>query len=276
MLIKSIAIFGVLVAVSACVPKDSHIETQNISTNPFITQGPMDDALRCLAQFDAGDVRIGVTSVDDMTGRYDLDGQGSFLTRGGSYMLMTAFQKAGMKQVQRSNTVAIEWERDHALKKGLGDGKTNMIGNKEVNYRLVKEGDILGSTHMAGGAFTALDFNLASGGAELSVANVGVGYRSYTMAVGFDFIVTNTRTTEILYAEPYSMRLGGQEFNAGVFRFFSGDLVDANAGYETHDPLQFGAKYVLEYAAYDISRRILNAGDACDTNLPEAYAGYSS
>ncbi len=276
MWIKTLAIFGVLAAVSACNPQGKHLETQHIATNPLPTKGPMDEALKCLTQFKAPDIRIGVTSVEDLTGRYDLDGQGAYITRGGSYMLMTAFQKAGIRQVQRANTVAIEWERNLALKQGLGDETINMKGDEPVNYRLVKAGDILGSTHMAGGAFTALDFNLQSGGGELSIANVGVGARSYTMAVGLDFIITDTRTTEILYAEPYSQKLGGEEFKAGLFRFFSGDLVDANAGYETHDPIQFGAKYVLEYAAYDISRRILNAGDTCDNNLPEAYAGYSS
>jgi len=271
MIIKSLCSVALVATLSACAAVDANIETSRIVQNPTLTQGPMDKALACLAQFPGEDVRIGVSNIDDLTGRYDLDGQGAYLTRGGSYMLMTAFSKAGIKQVQRANTKAIEWERSLALKKGLGDNEKNMVGGKEVDYRLTKTGSILGSTHIASGAFTALDFNIASGGLDVSVGGVGAGARSYRMALGFDFIITDTKSTEILYAESYSKALTGQEYKAGIFRFFTGNLVDASGGFEAHDPIQFGSQYILNYAAYDIARKILNAGDACDSNLPEVY-----
>jgi len=271
-MIGKLAAIVSLSVLSACVTTDNNVETKNIKSDPFVTKGPMDDALACLAQFAPDDLKLGVSNIDDLTGRYDSDGQGAFITRGGSYMLMTAFAKAGIPQVQRANTKAIEWERDLALSKGLGDGEDHIVGDEVVNYRLVKTGEVRGSTHIASGAFTALDFNIASGGAEIGINGKSIGARRYRMALGLDFIITDTRTTEILFAKSYSKSLEGSEVKAGVFTFLTGNLVNANAGYETHDPIQFGSKYVLEYAAYDFSKEILEAGNTCDEKLPEAYA----
>lgn len=272
MLYKGFAALMVAASLSACAQTDTHVETKDINPYPFELETPMSDALACLSKFDAGDVRIGVANVDDLTGAYDVDGRGAFITRGGAYILMSAFDKVGIRQVLRSNVKVLEWERTKSMAKSLGDGEKTIVDGEEVFHRVAKYGDILGSTRIVFGAFTAIDFNLASGGLQASINGRALGYRNYKLAASFVLATADSVTSEIKFVEKYAKSFEGSEFKAGVFDFLSGNLVDANAGYETHHPMQFGLQYVLEYAAYDYSKELLNAGTLCDDKLPEVYA----
>jgi len=249
------ALLGIAVAliVTGCVQKGPVIEFEKAEIYS-------NKELSCLQAdgkpFTSG-LKVGDGSVADLTGKNEKGTLGSTLiTQGGAQMMVSALMQGGGHLVNRHNVDIIMWEKDRAVDKWLGDG---------TNYRKIKVGALIGSNYYVTGAITSLDVNTNSGGAELKINGIGGGYRYQEIVVGGDFVITDSRTSEIVFAEKYQIRLYSQEVEAGAFKIFGNDILNFGTGFVTSDPLQLSVRYMIDTAASDILRKIYSIdGNVCD------------
>ncbi|HEV7291113.1 MAG TPA: CsgG/HfaB family protein [Devosia sp.] len=239
---------------------------------PLATATPADDALVCLSK--TPEVRnsgivLAVHTITDQTNKFNSD-EGGFVPRDVAAMLITALQKAGMAQVNRSNTVVTEWELARAREQILGDGAPQTVGNQTVEFRPITKGSIRGSDYVIDGAITQLDFNTYSGGGELLVGGIGGGARAFALTAAADLRVTNTESTRIVRAGSYSKQAVGNEVYASVFRFFSSELFDIKIGDKSQEGLHAGVRWLMAEAAYDIVSSLVRHKGSCDKYLPQA------
>ena len=264
---------------------------------PTVYVSPMDNALYC-AKHNAkkNDIRLGIGVIRAEDGVFDYEGQGNYTPSSAHHMKITSLMASGFRVINRLGevTAMMEWENQKAMDKLLGDARSNYVRdqrpvvdydgepvtnkmgeqmyepyNREIKYRILNHGQILGSTHLLSGAITRLDFDTSSGGFELYYDGVGIGRRVYRMLVGIDLHVTDTITGEVVWAEGYDKQYFGIETKAGAFRMVDDNLVDLNAGAETNEPIQTGIHYMMDFIAYDLSRYFLGV-DSCDSELPNS------
>jgi curli biogenesis system outer membrane secretion channel CsgG len=260
---------------------------------PRLNTTPMEPALACLRRYvrsSRGDLRIGVNDFIDGTGVMEGGTQYSHaLSQRPDMMMVVALAGAGAHLVNRSSVNVAEWELKQAMDKKLGDGRKEKIAGETVTFRPVRTGVILGSTDYVSGAITELNWNISSGVAEAGAYGAGIGKRVYRISIAVDLMVTNTQTTEIVYAKSFKKQLVGYEINANFFRFFNQntalqavtlgsasastvtqalELFDANLGEKQNEPTQVALRWVIDLAAYDIMRKLTHAGQSCDILLP--------
>ncbi|MFN3890618.1 MAG: CsgG/HfaB family protein [Beijerinckiaceae bacterium] len=259
---------------------------------PRLNMTPMAGALACMKHVRGRqDLRIGVSDLVDGTGVMEGLSQNSrALSQRPDMMMVVALSAAGAQLVNRSSVNVAEWELNKAMEKKLGDGRSTVVENQPVNFRPVKAGTLLGSTHYVTGAITELNWNIASGVAEGGAYSAAIGKRTYRISIAVDIVVTNTQTTEIVHARSYKKQLVGMETTANFFRFFARDsilgaiaqgngttkavtdaleLFNANLGEKQNEPTQTALRWVIELAAYDIMRSLRRgAGSQCDQYLP--------
>lgn len=244
-----------------------------IGAVPVMTRTPVDAALACLStrpEVKRFSKVFGVHIVSDQTQRFNSEETGGFVPRDSAGMLVSLLQKAGVKQVNRSNTAVSEWEIAKAREQILGDGGNTTVGNQTLPFRPLVKGTIRGSDYVIDGAITQLDFNTYSDGIEASVGGLGGGARSFAITAAIDLRVTDTRTTRIVKAESYSKQAVGHEVFASVFRFFSDELFDVKIGGKNQEGLQAAIRWVLADATYDIVSDLTKHDGSCDTYLPKA------
>jgi curli biogenesis system outer membrane secretion channel CsgG len=256
---------------------------------PRLNTTPMAPALACMATQGRSDLRIGVADFVDGTGVMEGGTQNSrALSQRPDMMMTVALSSAGAHLVNRSSVNVAEWEMNKAMEKKLGDGRTSRIHNQKVDFRPIKVGILLGSTHYVTGAITELNWNLSSNVAEGGAFSVSAGRRTYRISIAVDVVVTNTQTTEIVHARSYKKQLVGFETNANYFRFMHQDtaarliasgnvaaaatssaleLFQANLGEKQNEPTQTALRWVIELAAYDIMRHLKPGGTTCDRYL---------
>lgn len=256
---------------------------------PRLNTTPMAPALACMATQGRSDLRIGVADFVDGTGVMEGGTQNSrALSQRPDMMMTVALSSAGAHLVNRSSVNVAEWEMNKAMEKKLGDGRSNRILNQKVDFRPIKAGILLGSTHYVTGAITELNWNLSSNVAEGGAFSVSAGRRTYRISIAVDVVVTNTQTTEIVHARSYKKQLVGFETNANYFRFMHQDtaarllasgnaaaaaassaleLFQANLGEKQNEPTQTALRWVIELAAYDIMRNLRPGGGSCDRYL---------
>lgn len=256
-------------------------------TGPAPVRGmtQMEQALRCLAENYPPqlDLRLAVNDLTDGTGTTMTgDALSKVLTQRPDVMMTIGLSKTGVRLVNRSSTGVAEWELRQAMQKYIGDGRAyrDPATKAPVPYRPVMAGAVLGSTHYVSGALTELNWNLQADVNELGVGGLTVGKRAYRISIAADLIVTNTRSTEIVMAQSYSKQLVGQEFSAGLFRFFDvgskrsnwgeNEVFEFNIGSEGNEPVQTAVRWMLETAAYEIVSELTGIGEACDALVPEA------
>lgn len=260
---------------------------------PRMNTTPMATALACVAgQRSPRDLRIGVSDFVDGTGVMEGGTQNSrAVTQRPDLMMVTALAAAGAHLVNRSSVNVAEWELNKAMEKKLGDGHPELIDHKKIDFRPVRTGIILGSTHYVTGAVTELNWNIDSGVAEAGAYSLNVGRRTYRISVAVDVVVTDSQTTEIVFAKSYKKQLVGFENTANFFRFVSDSsaaailssgaanaaaltqelqLFDANLDQKDNEPTQTALRWVIELAGYDIMRTLKHTGSSCDTLLPPA------
>ena len=239
---------------------------------PVATATPADEALVCLSK--SSEVRnsgivLAVHTITDQTNKFNAD-EGGFVPRDTAAMLVTALQKAGVAQVNRSNTVVTEWEIARAQEQILGDGGPQTVGNQTVDFRPVERGSIRGSDYVIDGALTQLDFNTYSGGAEAVIGGLGGGARVFALTAAADIRVTDTQSTRIVRAGSYAKQAVGTEIYASVFRFFSNEMFDIKIGEKSQEGLHAGVRWLLAEAAYDIVSSLTHHNGSCDRYLPAA------
>ena len=288
-----------LAGCSNLVPLDKDVMAV-VGPPPRVNTTPMAPALACIrSELHASrrnprtgvrNPRIGVNDFVDGTGVMEGGTQYSrALTQRPDMMLVVALASAGAQLVNRSSINVAEWEMKQAMEKKLGDGHKQVIDGESVTFRPIRTGVILGSTIYVSGAITELNWNIASGVAEAGAYSAGIGRRTYRISIAIDVMVTDTQTTEIVYAKSYKKQLVGFELNANFFRFVNQDsalqvvslgtaaaqtatqaleLFSANLGEKQNEPTQVALRWVVELAAYDIMRKLTHAGQWCDSLLP--------
>ena len=195
---------------------------------PRLNTTPMAPALACIrSELHASrrnpptgvrNPRIGVNDFVDGTGVMEGGTQYSrALTQRPDMMLVVALASAGAQLVNRSSINVAEWELKQAMEKKLGDGRKQVIDGESVTFRPIRTGVILGSAVYVSGAITELNWNIASGVAEAGAYSAGIGRRTYRISIAIDVMVTDTQTTEIVYAKSYKKQLVGFETQRKLF-----------------------------------------------------------
>lgn len=287
-----IALAAALAGCSGLRPPLDHEVAPVVGPPPRLNTTPMAAALACLrAHHPPRSIRIGVSNFVDGTGAMEGGTQYSHaITQRPDLMMITALAAAGAHLVNRSSVAVTQWEMNEAMHKKLGDGHSRIIDHRHIAFRPIRAGIILGSTDYVTGAVTELNWNIDSGVAEAGAYSVGVGRRTYRISIAVDVVVTNTQTTEIVFAKSYKKQLVGFEATANFFRFVNEntalqilslgsanaaaavakelELFDANLDEKRNEPTQTALRWVIEVAAYDIMRHLTHVGRSCDALLP--------
>lgn len=220
---------------------------------------PMEQAFSCLssAYREAGTpvVSIAVGDVKDYTGKYS-QAEGNAITQGGALMLYSALGKMGsaVRLQERFDTRIAELELAYADRRQLGDGRLHAIepGKPQVPWVPYFGGSILRSDYYIVGGITEVNYNIQSGGAELSVSAVGGKSRTFTMNVGVDLRVVDSRSLVVIKTVSMQKQITGVEVGAGIFRFFGSDLLDLNVGAKSQEPLQLGVRTTIEHGLLEL------------------------
>jgi curli production assembly/transport component CsgG/holdfast attachment protein HfaB len=205
--------------------------------------------LDCLGRT-IGPARQGTTfavgDIADYTGK-DEYYTGRPITQGAALMLISALDKAGLRQVERFDTAVAEVELQYANNKLLGDARGG------APYREILAGSIPGSDFFFVGGVTELNFNLFSGSADVLAGPAEVGGRLYVMNVGVDLRLVATRTLEIVDVVSFQQQVYGRELSAGFFEFLSDDdILDIGVGDRSQEPMQRAVRAIIERAALEL------------------------
>jgi curli biogenesis system outer membrane secretion channel CsgG len=247
---------------------------------PYVNRTPMNPALYCLRSSarDTPDLRIGVADFIDGSGASmgDNDVSGKYFSQRPDLMLIVALSKTGVRLVNRTSTAVAEWEMRQAMDRRLGDGKPVVVGKTRFDYRPVRAGEFLGSTFYVNGAITEINWALSNNVEEAGLLGATVGRRTYRVSIATDVVVTNSLTTEVVFARSYSKQLVGYETGGGVFRFVEAaimpkarvELFQANIGQKQNEPVQQALRWVIELAGYEIISSLTGGDGNCDSLVP--------
>lgn len=224
---------------------------------------PLDNSFACLSHriVEQGKGRpplsIAVGDIKDYTGKYS-QGDGNVVTQGGSLMVYSALGKLGgaIDVRERFDTRVAELELAYTDRRQLGDGNQHALadekGQRAVPWLPYYGGSILRSDYYIIGGLTEVNYNIQSGGIEAQVNQIGPRYRVFTMNVGADLRIVETKTLRVVRAVSLQKQIVGREIGAGVFRFFGSNLFDINAGSKDLEPVQLGVRTTLEQGVLEL------------------------
>ena len=237
---------------------------------------PMETAFACLAQahreVKAPVVSITVGDVKDYTGKYS-QSEGNAITQGGSLMLYSALGKMGntVRLQERFDTRIAELELAYADRRQLGDGRLHAVeaGKPQVPWVPYFGGSILRSDYYIVGGITEVNYNIQSRGAEMNVSAIGGKARTFTMNVGVDLRIVDSRSLVVVKTVSMQKQITGTEVGAGIFRFFGSDLLDLNVGSKNQEPLQLGVRTTIEHGLLELLGAVsgLNPQPCVDLSL---------
>ena len=224
---------------------------------------PIDSALACLShrivaqRGNKQPLSIAVGDIKDYTGKYS-QGDGNVVTQGGALMVYSALGKLGgaIDVRERFDTRVAELELAYTDRRQLGDGNAHPLtddkGQRAVPWLPYYGGSILKSDYYIIGGLTEVNYNIQSGGVEAQVNQIGPRYRVFTMNVGADLRIVETKTLRVVRAVSLQKQIVGREIGAGVFRFFGSNLFDINAGSKDLEPVQLGVRTTLEQGVLEL------------------------
>lgn len=220
---------------------------------------PMEPAFACLAKaysvVKTPVLSVTVGDVKDYTGKYS-QAEGNAITQGGSLMLYSALGKMGsaVRLQERFDTRIAELELAYADRRQLGDGKLHAVeaGKPQVPWVPYFGGSILRSDYYIVGGITEVNYNIQSRGAEVSVSNIGGKLRTFTMNVGVDLRIVDSRSLVVVKTVSMQKQITGTEVGAGIFRFFGTNLLDLNIGSKNQEPLQLGVRTTIEHGLLEL------------------------
>jgi curli biogenesis system outer membrane secretion channel CsgG/outer membrane protein OmpA-like peptidoglycan-associated protein len=220
---------------------------------------PMESAFACMAKaynvVKVPVVSITVGDVKDYTGKYS-QAEGNAITQGGSLMLYSALGKMGsaVRLQERFDTRIAELELAYADRRQLGDGKLHAVeaGKPTVPWVPYFGGSILRSDYYIVGGITEVNYNLQSRGAEFAVSSIGAKVRTFTMNVGVDLRIVDSRSLVVVKTVSMQKQITGTEVGAGIFRFFGTELLDVNMGSKNQEPLQLGVRTTIEHGLLEL------------------------
>jgi len=217
---------------------------------------PMDEALTCLAERiqrqRSSPLNIAVGDIRDYTGKQSPD-EGFIITQGGALMAYSALGKmqGAVRIHERLDTRVAEMELVYSDRRQLGDGQMHTVpsndgGDTTVPWRPYLGGSIIQSDYFIVGGITELNYNIRSGGAEVSISNLGPRARTFTMNVAIDLRIVGTQSLLVYDTVSIEKQITGYEVGFGVFRFFGSDLFDINIGERSQEPLQLAVRTAIE------------------------------
>ena len=220
---------------------------------------PLEPAFGCLADImrsrQVPAVGIAVGDVKDYTGKYSQN-EGNAITQGGALMIYSALGKMGdvVQLQERFDTRIAELELAYTDRRQLGDGRQHAVeaGKPAVPWVPYFGGTILRSNYYIVGGITELNYNIGSGGAELFVSGVGGKRRTYTMNIGVDLRIVDTRSLIVARTVSLQKQIVGEEVGIGVYRFFGNELIDINVGAKNQEPLQLGVRTAIEHGVIEL------------------------
>jgi curli biogenesis system outer membrane secretion channel CsgG len=224
-----------------------------VTANPT----PYSAALVCMADYarasNISAPRIAVGRVLDYTGKEDIEG-GRKLTQGASLMAISAFSKAGVRQVERFDTSVGELELKYANNKLIGADKAD-----EGDFRQITAGSIPGSDYYFIGGITELNSNIRSAGIDAFVGDTDAqdikgraGAKLFVINVGVDLRLVSTKTLEVVDVISYQKQVIGREVSAGVFDFLNGNVFDIGVGERAMEPLQLAVRSTIERSVLEM------------------------
>ncbi|MES2634957.1 MAG: CsgG/HfaB family protein [Pseudomonadota bacterium] len=261
---KSLSIAGVCLAIAGCTTVPSQRLQQDealVITGSAARRNytPLEPSFACIAETmrerKMPQMAIAVGDVKDYTGKYSQN-EGNAITQGGALMIYSALGKMGdtILLQERFDTRIAELELAYTDRRQLGDGKQHAVeaGKPAVPWVPYFGGTILRSSYYIVGGITELNYNIASHGTELGVSGVGVKRRTFTMNIGVDLRIVDTRTLIVARTVSLQKQIIGEEVGAGVYRFFGNDLLDINVGTKNQEPLQLGVRTTIEHGVIEL------------------------
>ena len=206
-------------------------------------------------------IAISVGDVRDYSGRASIN-EGNAVTQGGSLMVISALGKLRprVRVHERFDPRVGELELVYTDRRQLGDGRTYVIpdaqGDRRVPWVPYLGGTILSSDYFIVGGVTELNYTVQSGGLEAGVNGVGGRARSFTLNVGVDLRIVNTRTLVVAHTVSLQKQVVGFEVGADIFRFFGSRLFDINIGTRNLEPMQLAVRTILELGVLDLVQAV--------------------
>ena len=197
-------------------------------------------------------VAVAVYSFTDQTGQFKPSATGQTLSRavsqGGASVLVKALQDVGDRSwftiVERENLKNLLNERQI-----IREMRERYLGERAVNP------DALPALLFAGvlleGGIIGYDSNTLTGGAGAAFLGIGgrTEYRQDTVTVYLRAV--SVRTGEVLTTVTASKTIASQAFGASAFKFVAfRELLEAEAGFTTHEPDQLALQQAIEKAVY--------------------------
>jgi curli biogenesis system outer membrane secretion channel CsgG len=257
---RGVAAAAAVVALGGCViaPQQQMApEEAPLLLGPPVRQNvtPMEAVLACMGDHIAATAQaplvVSVGDVKDYTGKYSIN-EGNAITQGGALMVYSALGKLGgaVQLAERFDPVIAERELSYADRRQLGDGQAHQVGGQNggqtVPWLPYFGGTIHKSDYFIVGGITELNYNINSGGGEISVSQIGVKRRTFSQSVGVDLRIVNTKTLMIMKTVSLTKHFNGYEVGFNVFRFFGSDLFDIDVGAKGQEPVQLGIRATLE------------------------------
>ncbi|MFA7439008.1 CsgG/HfaB family protein [Castellaniella sp.] len=222
---------------------------------------PVDGAFVCLANELRARHRprlaIAVGDVKDYTGKYSQN-DGSAITQGGALMVYSALGKMGntIQLQERFDTRIAELELAYIDRRQLGDGSSHPLqtpqGTQAVPWVPYFGGTILRSDYYIVGGITELNYNIQSNGGQVLIGGVGPKARTFTMSIGIDLRIIDTKTLVVVDTVSLQKQIVGFEVGFDTFRFWNDNLFDINIGAKNMEPLQLGVRATLEQGVLDL------------------------
>jgi len=254
------------------MPEEAPVITGSPSRRNYT---PLEPAFACLAnairERKAPALQVAVGDVKDYTGKYSQN-EGNAITQGGALMIYSALGKMGDALVlqERFDTRIAELELAYTDRRQLGDGRTHAVeqGKPAVPWVPYYGGTILRSSYYIVGGITEMNYNIATSGVELTVSGVGGKRRTFTMNVGVDLRIVDTRTLVVARTVSLQKQIVGEEVGAGIYRFFGDWLVDLNGGVKNQEPLQLGVRTAIEHGVLELVSAVagVNSSVCIDAN----------
>jgi len=239
------------------------------------TKTPYTDLLACIGnqanmkmnQDHLGKIAIAVSTIPDKTGKFNYNENGFEVTQGAEDMMVSALSETNAyTMVERNNMGVSQMEIDYANKFLLSDSN-NSDNFRDKNghvARAIRSGVIKGSDYVITGSISELNYDVGSGGFNVTIEGIGPGYRDMWMDVGMDLRVVDTKTTQIVMALPLRKQIRGYESQLGVVHLFGSTFVNATAGMQAQEPIQLAVRSIMEAAAIDITKALYHLPqDAC-------------
>lgn len=228
----------------------------NVSQNTT----PYDPVLACFGQQVKGrGLSIAVGDIRDYSGKSS-DLEGLVITQGGSLMAYSALGKMspGVRIHERFDTRIAEAELTYMTQRQLGDGQKHSVTDnatgtaEEVPWKPYYGGSIIQSDYYIVGGITEVNYNIRSGGAEFQLDQIGPKAREYVMNVAVDLRIVDTQSLDVIKTVSVQKQVVGYEVGFEIFRFFSDELYDLNAGAKNQEPIQLAVRVAIEDAVLQL------------------------